>query len=89
MGAIATWHVCAIAGDYFAFLARTPLPGVDLKITAAQLAPYLAIGATIALLVSHARSRMAQKEMTDNPSNKYHGVPSTFKPLGKRAIPAT
>ena len=74
-GAIATWHVCAIAGAFFALLARTPLPGLALKITAVQLAPYLAIGAAVALLVSHVRSRMAQKEMADNPHHKYFGVP--------------
>lgn len=74
-GAIATWHVCAIAGTFFALLARTPLPGLALKITAIQLAPYLAIGAAIALLVSHVRSRMAQKEMADNPQHKYRDVP--------------
>ena len=74
-GAIATWHVCAIAGTFFALLARTPFPGLALKITAVQLAPYLAIGAAIVLLVSHVRSRMAQKAMTDNPHHKYWGVP--------------
>jgi len=74
-GAIATWHVCAIAGAFFALLARTPLPGLALKITAAQLAPYLAIGAAITLLVSHVRSRMAQKEMAANSHHKYSGVP--------------
>ena len=74
-GAIATWHVCAIAGAFFAFVARTPLPGLALKITAVQLAPYLVIGAAVALLVSHVRSRMAQKEMANNPYYKYFGVP--------------
>lgn len=74
-GVFATWRVCAIAGTFFALLARTPLPGLALKITAIQLAPYLAVGAVLAFLVSHVRSRLAQKEMADNPYHKYHGVP--------------
>lgn len=74
-GAIATWHVCTIAGAFFALLARTPFPGLALKITAVQLAPYLAIGAVLAFLVSHVRSRMAQKEMAGNPRHEYWGVP--------------
>lgn len=78
-GAIATWHVCALAGTFFALVARTPLPGLALKITAVQLAPYLAVGAAIALLVSHRRSRMAQKEMADNPQIKHYGVPRNLQ----------
>lgn len=79
-GTIATWHVCAIAGAFFALLARTPLPGLALKITAAQLAPYLAIGAAVAFIVSHVRSRLAQEEMTNSPRVKYFGVPREFQP---------
>ncbi len=74
-GAIATWHVCAVAGTFFALVARVPFPGMALKVTAAQLAPYLAISAGIALLVSHARSRSAQKVATDRFEYKYSGVP--------------
>ena len=74
-GMIATFHVCAIAGAFFALLARAPLPGLDIKITSAQLAPCLAIGAATALLVSHIGSRIAQKKMDANPHEKYLGVP--------------
>lgn len=74
-GAIATWHVCAIAGSILAFIARAPIPGLVVKITAAQLAPYLAIGAAVTILVAHILSRSAQKEMAANPDNKYWGVP--------------
>lgn len=74
-GAIATWHVCAIAGAFFALLARTPIPGLALKITAVQLAPHLVIGAAVALILSHVRSRVAQKNMAYNPHHKYFGVP--------------
>jgi hypothetical protein len=74
-GAIATWHVCAIAGAFFALIARVPFLGLPLKITAAQLAPYLAIGAALALLVSHVMARVAQVEMAANPYYKYEGVP--------------
>jgi hypothetical protein len=78
-GAIATWHVCAIAGTFFAFIARTPFAGLALKITAVQLAPYLAIGAAIILLISHIRSRSAQKEMASAPYTKYEGVPTEYQ----------
>jgi len=74
-GAIATWHVCAIAGAFFAVFARAAQPGLVLKITAIQLSPFLAIGAAVALLVSHVRSRTAQKEMAANPYEKFFGVP--------------
>ena len=74
-GSIATWHVCAIAGTFFAILARTSFPGLTLKITAVQLTPYLAMGAAVTLFLSHVRSRMAQKEMIDHPKEKYPGVP--------------
>lgn len=74
-GAIATWHVCAIAGSILAFIARAPIGGLVVKITAAQLAPYLAIGAAVTLLVSHILSRHAQKEMAADPHFKYLGVP--------------
>jgi hypothetical protein len=40
-----------------------------------KLAPYLVIGAAITLLVSHVKSRNAQKEMAKNPYHKYFGVP--------------
>ncbi len=78
-GAIATWHVCAIAGASFALIARTPFPGLALKITAVQLSPYLAIGAAVAILVSHVRSRMAQKKMAGQPWHKYTGVPTELQ----------
>ncbi len=78
-GAMATWHVCAIAGAFFAILARTPFPGLVLKITAVQLAPYLAIGAALTLLVSHVISRSAQQEMEEQPWPKYDGVPMRFQ----------
>ena len=74
-GMIATWHVCAFAGAFLALLARTPFPGLAIKITSAQLAPYLAIGAAIALLTSHRASRIAQKNMEENPREKYRNVP--------------
>ncbi len=74
-GAIATWHVCAIAGAFFSLLARTPLPFLAIKITALQLSPYLAIGSVITMLVSHVLSRKAQQKMAINPHEKYPGVP--------------
>jgi hypothetical protein len=74
-GAIATWHVCAIAGTFLAIIARAPVPGLIVKITAAQLAPYLAIGATVTLFTAHILSRSAQKEMAKHPYEKYAGVP--------------
>ncbi|NGX35810.1 MAG: hypothetical protein K1000chlam1_00643 [Candidatus Anoxychlamydiales bacterium] len=77
-GAIATWHVCAIAGTFFSLLARIPFFGLSIKITAIQLAPYLAIGAAIALLVSHVRSRLAQKEMV----NKIRTIKSNSSMMG-------
>lgn len=78
-GAIATWHVCTIAGAFFAFIARTPFPGLALKITAAQLAPYLGIGAAISLLVAHVRSRLAQQAQLNDPYIKYEEVPFKFQ----------
>jgi hypothetical protein len=78
-GAIATWPVCGIAGGAFATLARIPCPGLELKITAVQLAPYLAIGAAIALIISHGRSRNAQRAMEAMPHRKYFGVPREFQ----------
>ena len=74
-GAIATWHVCALAGTFFALLSKIPFPGLALKITAAQLAPYLVIGAAVALIASHIMSRIAQDRMQENPRHKYEGVP--------------
>ncbi len=74
-GMIATWHVCAIAGVVLAFIARCPFSKFVKKITAKQLAPFLAVGAAIALLVSHIGSRIAQKRMKENPTYKYPFVP--------------
>lgn len=78
-GAASTWHVCAIAGTFFAMLARTPLPGLALKVTAIRLAPYLAIGTSLALIVSHVRGRLAQKQMICDPFFKHKGVPSDLQ----------
>ena len=74
-GMIATWHVCVIAGAAFALLARIPFHGFARKITSAQLAPYLNISSAIALLVSHIRSRIAEKKMNARPYKKYACVP--------------
>lgn len=74
-GTIATWHVCAISGTCFALLSRAPISGLELKISAAQLAPYLIKGAVVALLVSHVRSLKAKKKMNEKPQLKYPGVP--------------
>lgn len=79
-GAIATWHVSAIAGVFFALISRMPFPGLILKITAVQLAPYLMIAAAITLLVSHIIARRAQKEMADAPHDKYFQVPLHLQP---------
>ena len=76
---IATWHVCVFAGALFALLARTPFPGLAIKITSAQLAPYLAIGAAIALLTSHRASRIAQKNIEEKLRIKYLDVPEHFQ----------
>jgi hypothetical protein len=78
-GAIATWHVCALAGVLFATIAQAPIPGLALKISAIQLAPIFAIGAAITLLVSHVRSRMAQQAMESNPHHEYWFVPLEFQ----------
>jgi|GEM_PF-2925819 len=64
-GMIATWHVSAIAGAVFATLARLPIWGMALKITSAQLLPYLAAGAAITFVVSHIMSRNAQRAMQE------------------------
>lgn len=74
-GMIATWHVCAIAGSVLALIARAPIPGLVLKVSAVQLAPYLAIGAALTIILAHVNSRLAQKEMTKNPHSKYWDVP--------------
>jgi hypothetical protein len=65
----------AIAGAILALIARAPIPGLIVKITAAQLTPYLAISAAVTILVAHILSRSAQKEMVANPHHKYWGVP--------------
>ena len=76
-GAIATWHVCVVAGAFFALIARTPFQGLTLKITAAQLAPYLATGAVIALLTSHVVSFCAKRMMEIGRVHiNYKGVPA-------------
>jgi len=74
-GTIATWHVCAIAGSVFSFMARAPFPGLSQKVQATQLAPYMAAGAVAALCISHVKSRLAQKEMEQRPYHKYFAVP--------------
>ncbi len=74
-GLIATWHVAYIAGVFLAVVARIPFPKLSNKISSAQLAPYLAISATITLIVSHVISRKAQKAMEENPYLKYSRVP--------------
>ncbi len=74
-GMIATWDVCVIAGVVLALAARAPCPGLALKISAAQLAPYLAIGAALTIIIAHIKSRLAQKKMAENPHLKYPGVP--------------
>ncbi|MBS0616364.1 MAG: hypothetical protein JSR58_07435 [Verrucomicrobia bacterium] len=78
-GMIATWHVCAVAGVVLAAIARTPFPGMALKITAAQLAPVLIIGALATFVFAHISSRIAQKKMQDHPHQKYWGVPTEFQ----------
>jgi hypothetical protein len=76
-GVIATWHVCAVAGTFFAFIARTPFPGLALKISAAQIAPYLGVSAAIVFSLSHVKSRIAQKELANDPRITYYpGVPT-------------
>ncbi|MBA3721892.1 MAG: hypothetical protein H0W88_05780 [Parachlamydiaceae bacterium] len=60
-GMIATWHVCSIAGSFFALIARYPFRGLALKISAVQLAPYLAFGATLTVILAHVNARIAQK----------------------------
>ncbi|MBX7067376.1 MAG: hypothetical protein K1X28_09105 [Parachlamydiales bacterium] len=74
-GAIATWHVCAIAGAALALIARLPFFGLALKITAVQLAPYLLIGAAVTIIIAHGLSRWAQSKMAQEPYLKYEGVP--------------
>ena len=79
-GMIATWHVCALAGTILACIARTPFPGLALKISAMQLAPYLAIGAALTIITGHVVSRTSQKAMTKLPYFKYQGVPLKLQP---------
>lgn len=74
-GMVATWPVCAIAGSILALMARAPVPGLVLKISAVQLAPYLVIGAALTIIFAHVVSRSAQKKMAANPHEKYFGVP--------------
>jgi hypothetical protein len=78
-GAIATWHVSAIAGAVFAIFARMPFPKLSVKITAAQLAPCLAIGAFSTLIIAHVASRRAEQKMRSNPFMKYNAVPLAFQ----------
>lgn len=78
-GMIATWHVCLIAGIALSIIARVPLPGITLKITAKQIAPYLAMAATLALTIAHIVSRKAQKIMQDAPCLDYKDVPLDFQ----------
>lgn len=78
-GMIATWHVCAIAGVILAGIARVPFPILASKITARQLAPCMAIGAALIMLVAHVKSRSAQAAMIKNPTHKYFNVPIEFQ----------
>lgn len=78
-GIAATWHVCAIAGVCLALVARIPFPGLTRKITAAQMAPYLAISAAITLLIAHIKSRQAQAEIARDPYVLHFGVPLQFQ----------
>lgn len=70
-GMAATWDVCAIAGVILAGVARVPFSNFSSTITARQLAPYMAIGAALIMLVAHVLSRDAQAEMIKNPKSKY------------------
>jgi len=67
--------VCAVAGSILSFVARGPIPWVAVKITAAQLAPYLAATVGITFVVAHIFSRLAQNKMAREPQEKYEGVP--------------
>ncbi|QZA58415.1 hypothetical protein [Candidatus Rhabdochlamydia porcellionis] len=78
-GTIATWYVCLIAGIALSIIARVPLPGITLKITAKQIAPYLAMAVALTLTTAHIESRKAQKIMQDAPYLKYRGVPLDFQ----------
>jgi hypothetical protein len=62
-GMIATWHVCAIAGVFFAALARAPICSLASAVSTAQLAPYLIGGAVITGVISHVFSRYARGSM--------------------------
>jgi len=77
MGAVATWHVCAIAGGFFSIIARIPF-GLAVKISAAQLTPYLIIGAITSFVISHVFSKNAKKQTSDNPYFKY-AVPLEYQ----------
>ncbi len=78
-GSIATWPVCAIAGALFAAVARIPFPGLAVKITAIQLAPYLITGAAISLVIAHTMSRLAKASMERSPCLKHIFIPLEFQ----------
>lgn len=78
-GMIATWHICTLAGAFFALLARIPFPGLITTITAAQLAPYIAIAAAIAFVVSHIFARIEQVLVAAHPSEIFEGVPLEYQ----------
>ena len=80
-GMCASWQVCTIAGLLLAAVARAPFPGLTSKISAVQLAPYLAVTAALTIIFAHIKSRQAQKKMAEivenveNPEFNYTGVP--------------
>jgi len=78
-GMIATWEVGTIAGLILAAIARVPFLDSP-KITARQLTPYMAIGATLIMLVAHIKSRSAQAflqaAIRRGPTSEHSIIPS-------------
>lgn len=83
-GAVATWHVSALAGVMFATLARMPLFGTCCKITARQLAPWLAVGAGVAFVVAHVVSKRAYDDLAAKGRCYYSRVPKELQPSWHR-----
>lgn len=77
-GALATWHVCAVAGAALGLLAQVPVRGTE-RVSAKQIAPVLAGGALATLGIAHVASRVAQKRMEARPGYCRYCVPQEYQ----------
>ena len=65
-GQMATWHVCAIAGALFAFVARVPLPYITEKVSSSQVGKVLAVVAPVVCVIAHIASIKAKKSVENS-----------------------